>query len=249
MLWRTVFLTRHEKQFQYTLPKSIKWAKICWSIDKQTMVLMAGAGTPRQHRGCPTAPALQRALGEKRRLAECPTHTSGFMGFSFALTFWQRLNMRSISLQNLSDESSYSHIFPNNPNLFNHAEVTLLALTISAAAFSKLGGSCATEARGWPPHNTQIRTLRTPALSYFPYFLTHSSYGLMSCLIFCDCGCTLSRCLHRAVRSDPRVFFPSGYSSFKAQQCVRGARAAPSPVPNLPFGSGDFHLPLWSSFT
>lgn len=109
MLWRTVFLTRHEKQFQYTLPKSIKWAKICWSIDKQTTVLMAGAGTPQQHRGCPTAPALQRALGEKRRLAECPTHTSGFMGFSFALAFWERLNMRRISLQNLSNESSYSH--------------------------------------------------------------------------------------------------------------------------------------------
>lgn len=140
-------------------------------------------------------------------------------------------------------------IFLNSPNLFNHAEVTLLAVTISAAD-SKTGGFPCHRGEGltstqYPEHDTTDTRIR--ALSYFPYFLTHSSYGLTSCLIFCDCGCTLSRCLHRAVRGDPRVFFPSGYSSFKAQQCVRGAWTAPSRAPNLAFGSGDFHLPLWSS--
>lgn len=70
--------------------------------------------------------------------------------------------MSSISLQNLSDESSYSHDLSklNNPNLFNYAEVTLSALT--AAASQNAWVPVPTEARGRPPHNTQIRALRTP---------------------------------------------------------------------------------------
>lgn len=91
-----------------------------------------------------------------------------------------------------------------------------------------MGGLTSTQ---YPDQDTTDTRIR--ALSYFPYFLTHFSYGLTSCLIFCDCGCTPSRCLHRAVCSDPQVFFPSGYSSFKAQQCVQGARTAPSRAPNL----------------
>lgn len=157
--------------------------------------------------------------------------------------------MSSISLQNLSDESSYSHDLSKQSQSFQPRRSD----TISCDHFScrlQNWGVPVPQRRGadltqYPEHDTTDTRIR--ALSYFPYFLTPSSYGLTSCLIFCDCGCTLSRRLHRAVRGDPRVFFPSGYSSFKAQQCVRGAWTAPSRAPNLAFGSGDFHLPLWSS--
>lgn len=141
-------------------------------------------------------------------------------------------------------------IFLKSPNLSSHAEVTLLAVTIPAAASNTRGFPChrgeGLTSTQYPDQDTTDTRVR--ALSYFPYFLTHSSDGLTSCLIFCGRGCTLSRCLHRAVRGDPRVFFPGGYSSFKAQQRVRGARTAPSRASNPAFGTGDFHLPLWSSF-
>lgn len=136
-------------------------------------------------------------------------------------------------------------IFLNSLDLLNHAEVTLLALTVS-----KPVGSCVHGPRGRPPHDPHIRTLRTPAEQHyhiFPYFPTHSSQGLTCCLIARDRGRPLSRCLHRAVHSDPRVFFPSGSSSFKAQQRVRGARTAPSRVCNPALGRDDFHLPLCST--
>lgn len=40
----TVFLTQYEKQFQYPLPKSVKRANICLSIEKGTTLPKAGAG-------------------------------------------------------------------------------------------------------------------------------------------------------------------------------------------------------------
>lgn len=78
MLWPTVFLTQYEKQFQYTLPKTVQQAKICLSIEKRTTLPKAGAGRREQVRlrgsvGLPSIPGVSVSIGGKHQLqsAQC----------------------------------------------------------------------------------------------------------------------------------------------------------------------------------
>lgn len=77
-LWPTVFLTQYEKQFQYTLPKSVKQAKICLSTEKGTTLPKAGAGRREQVRlrgsvGLPNIPNVSVSTRGKHQLqsAQC----------------------------------------------------------------------------------------------------------------------------------------------------------------------------------
>lgn len=78
-LWPSIFLVQYEKQFQYTLPKSVKQVKICLSIEEGATLPKAGAGRREQVRTglaegqCGAAQHSQRFTRGKHQLqsAQC----------------------------------------------------------------------------------------------------------------------------------------------------------------------------------